>query len=1342
MKRLINLLLVFAVTVANTGMYSAFAEGDSGYKYGDISIFDSFSDYSGVYGNGCTLPNGFINIDNGRAKNVGAEKYVDEIRTSNVVKMGPDSEPVLPFGTNFLDGYMHVSFDFRQQSSKQGENTGRNLRVMFARNETKDNATDVYADLNGNLYNTDSATAQEWNMNEYDYTKLVKGKTTDLFTAGSKESGIARKLSNGNQRLVGITDINGTLDDENSTEADTWYKTDMFFDRETNMYYVYINGVLQDYGFGLTNGEFVETDKKSSIDFTAEGRRAIKGLVFRCDQLRENNSENKIGGSEDGTIYLDNVYVNGYTANNCTNDVLKITADDFDEIIRNGSKLNIGFSEYLTAVPSKENITITKNGVAFDGFTVTSDKSQATLTFNRELESGVYSLAISGVKGAISGSDVSNTIEFVASDSGENADAANYYWANENFNGFEEGVVPPNWYYGSLDRNIKDQYNRYYMPEAKANYSSNVKKTTGADGTAAIELSENSGTESNNMYYFFPRGVASGEFKTEFDIKHKNGGWTFGFVNYDDYNASYNRDIYGRLTTGGSETAGPVVDGKGNGWITSMKSETSILIGMAVNGNTKNRDGAADSVEKRAFSPNVGMIGQDSTVTNQNRLGDPNNLSKTDLTIAPDTWSKVEIDVNDNSKSYNIKVTPYKADGTLDTENAQTTVWNDIDNNRYFKGIMGLRFSRNAHSESDLTTYEAEQTGSVCIDNVKVYRTATAYLNENFDNYTESETGTSDKKLPSGWTMWNSDLWRANYYVGATKTTKNVTGANGRYYNTESNPNDKSMFMYYGTSIIYKTLDRPVPAGEPFVMEFDMYNVNTTDKTDRNNRWSVLQMGKDDTMQLPGYNFGDGVSATGKVYVAPATDSATGTSVPGNLVNDNILGGYLPFASYTDTEGQTVTPTLNDTYARISGNFMRMNTVLGTGSDNNHTILHYSSTGRYDALRSFGWNYNQISDISDVTNDWEHFKLVCKPISETETQYTLTQTKSDGTETSASFKNSRDWVTYDTYAIGFGVPFKNGDINKTDGTFGVKIDNVKVYAANTAGNAETKVLKNHISSIVAENADGERCDIINADNIPEGTTSVEIKFPMPINEKISPTLPEKDGNTPETQIPASNGTFTSFIGTSDDYFDYTSILDSIKDVISLRKIGTQTETDYEISLSEDKKTVTLTFENALTESEKYTLGINQNIAFGGGGYARLGENFVKTYAVSGEFESELINFTKVDVTVRRGTADIPVNKAGALSAGEKVKVMLTSENMTSEDAQVFIGYAFYDKDKTNDSRVLTQISDNIVTVPKNTKKSVSKLNEITVPESHTLFKVFTWSYPGMQPYADVIENNQ
>ena len=82
----------------------------------------------------------------------------------------------------------------------------------------------------------------------------------------------------------------------------------------------------------------------------------------------------------------------------------------------------------------------------------------------------------------------------------------------------------------------------------------------------------------------------------------------------------------------------------------------------------------------------------------------------------------------------------------------------------------------------------------------------------------------------------------------------------------------------------------------------------------------------------------------------------------------------------------------------------------------------------------------------------------------------------------------------------------------------------------------------------------------------------------------------------------------------------------------MRKIGSQTEADYEISISDDKRTVTLTFENALTESEKYTLGINQNIAFGGG-YARLGENFVKTYAVSGEFESEPINFTKVDVTV-------------------------------------------------------------------------------------------------------------
>ena len=124
------------------------------------------------------------------------------------------------------------------------------------------------------------------------------------------------------------------------------------------------------------------------------------------------------------------------------------------------------------------------------------------------------------------------------------------------------------------------------------------------------------------------------------------------------------------------------------------------------------------------------------------------------------------------------------------------------------------------------------------------------------------------------------------------------------------------------------------------------------------------------------------------------------------------------------------------------------------------------------------------------------------------------------------------------------------------------------------------------------------------------------------------------------------------------------------------------------------------------------------------------------------FESEPINFTKVDVTVRRGTADIPVNKAGALSAGENVMVILTSDNITAEDVHVFSVYAFYDKDKTNDSRVLTQISDDIVTVPKNKKKSVSELNEITVPESHTLFKVFTWSYPGMQPYADVIENNQ
>ena len=151
MRRLLSLFLVCVMVMGVFGIVPVAAEGDSGYASGDIDFFSSFSDYNVGYAAKNVMPEGFINISapNRCAAAIGVKKDAPG-RTSNVVKLGPDKELVLPFNTNFLDGYMHVSFDY-MQTNETDTNTGRMLRVLLSRNGTVESSTNNYADLNGNI---------------------------------------------------------------------------------------------------------------------------------------------------------------------------------------------------------------------------------------------------------------------------------------------------------------------------------------------------------------------------------------------------------------------------------------------------------------------------------------------------------------------------------------------------------------------------------------------------------------------------------------------------------------------------------------------------------------------------------------------------------------------------------------------------------------------------------------------------------------------------------------------------------------------------------------------------------------------------------------------------------------------------------------------------------------------------------------------------------------------------------------------------------------------------------------------------------------------------------------
>lgn len=1358
MKKILSTFLACTMVAGVFTTVPVAAENNSGYSEGDIAIFNSFSDYDGVYQyrDETKAPDGFIFTGAERKTHTAAYKFEDDTRTSKVMQLGMDAFPILPFGTNFLDGYMHLSFDYYTEADDATDGGGQELKLVLNRNATNESSTKGYGDLEGNIVSGGTT----WNQNEYDYTKLVHGDQIELFGTGSEKYKIARKLKSHQTTLIGVSDKAGTR--TYTTNGKTWYKVDVYIDRETkdsNNYFVYIDGVLQDYGYVASGESFTATDKESGQDFTSSGRRAIKGLGFWCDAVRNYgdarlvDANNKNTAQTDpGYVYIDNVYVSQYNANDCTNDALKIVADDQGEIMSKGTKFNIGFSEYLSSVPAKENIVIKKQGTneVFTDFTVTADKAQATLTFTGELENGVYEVSVTGVKGLMSGSEVTNTVEFKANAAATDATETAYYYVNEDFNEFETGMVMPNWYYGRMNLTAKDKYNRYFMGEVKDTYATEVKATTGADNSPALELSKDSGVNSNDLYYFFPRGIASGDFKAEFDISHDNGGWTFGFVNYDDYNSVYTRNTYGRVTNGtGNANKAPENDGVLLSWQAELyareRMESSILLGMARNNYTKDEtEDGADASNKRAFSPNLGFIGQDSTTVVKSRYSNPDNISvqlqkgseTENMTIAPSVWSKVEISANDNSKVYTVKVTPYKADGTLDTANAQITEWTDKETNRYHKGIMGIHFARVAYSAADLETYSAKQTGSVKIDNVKVYKEATYYLYDDFDDYATTDTGTEAKVLPSGWSSWNDgNAWREfRYEDAAGDKTVGVTSSIGKTGNAE----DKSMFMYYSTPVIYKTFDKPVPAGEPFVMEFDMYNHNSTGKDDSYSTvWMFMQMGKEDTQQLVGYNTPGGISANGKVFVAPASDKSEGPDATTNIINDATMATYKPYATAEGEEAKTV----EDSYARINGNLSRFNVLFGRylAWNNNHTFKYHSS-GKWDAYRGFHGTDTNI-DMQDEINKWVNYKVLCKPVSTSKTEYTITKTV-DGVSTSATFTNDRNWMEHDTYALGFAIPFKNGGLNNvSNGSIGNKIDNIKVYAVNSQGESINTVNKNYIEKIEAK-TETEAQDITATKTIPVGTEKLDITFSAPVKEKITATLPTVDTSLPAIRTDRDTvdikGTLTGYFDTTGNcYTDYTSILDTISDVVSLRKFGSQVEADYTVSLSADKKTVSLTFTAPATENDKYTLGINKNIAFSGDGYASLADSFVQSYTVSGEFTPEAgEEFAEINVTVFRGTADIKIDKAGELVTGEKAKASVRYSNTKSEPADAFVGYAFYDT--TNEVGRLLDLNAEVITMePKSSGET--EFATFEVPEKMDLFKGFAWSYPDMKPYKAAFE---
>lgn len=1330
--------LTWIVTVAMLINCLAVIPGfaQTGYSEGEFTKIYSFSDYNVAFTSAvAAFPGDMIGQQNGwRNANHGYVDYEESDRSSRVFKLVSTAEPIIPFGTNFLDGYMHISFDYRQNG------TNDMLSLMLARNNSNAQSTLNSVGIDGTQYNTGDA----FNQDEYDYTRFIDGGYTRLFASGNAsnpDTPINRAVWNGASGYNATNLRQGKDHSVGQSYKDTWYKVDVYLDRvNSSNYYVYIDGVLADYSNDKDGNEVNVDDRQSSVNYAADGNNAIKGIAFRHDTLR-NYTDGVVATYDQSVstsdyVYLDNIYVNHYTSDDVTKDTIKLILDTLNKgTLAAGDKLSIGFSEALKAAPAKENIVITdESGNAFTDFTVAADVAQATITLGSTIGTGKYTVTVKNVTGAISGSSIDDEVTFTASSAPVSAAGTTFNYIDEDFEGLEEGVILPNWYYDDPDLASGVENSRYYTKRTAEYYAARVMPED-RNGRTALKLSKDAADTDTELFYYFPSGTAKGSFKAEFDVKHENGGWTFGFINDSNYQASMYKFKYGywngyqynnMYATSTVPTVSGItgdIDGEDaqRQSILSGRAKQSVFLGMG--NSTAALESATDGYAVRAMSPDLGIVGGKNAETNAtgavNTRSETNNVEAIDgLTITPGEWTKVEVSVNDDNKTYVITITPYNDDGTLGESVTKTVT--DFAANRFMGGIMGIRISRNGAN----ATLE-NGVGDVCFDNIKVYKETTTYLDDDFNDYTTEGYGTARKKGPSGWQQWTDKTHTDTNFT----VYENKNGLEG-VTSVQRAEGDRAMHLYYNSPVVFKTFDTPVPAGQPFAIEFDVYNVGAASgNTGQQNAWSFMQIGQEDTVILPTYNYPNTKTKTGKF------------SITKNLFVDRIQP-----APFDDTKVQTFKT--DATYAYITGDLMKNNVVFGRRFNGADTpFLHINADGR-GSVFSGGWNANTLSFTATnggslpsalaierftcttggktVTPAWVNYKVICTPKSATETAYKIIATHLDtGYSYTASFTNTRDWYTKDTHAIGFYASNYGDYWNKSDGSVGNYFDNVKVYAVDAEEAAVSEINLQSVAKIEAETASGAVTDVTNVSELPVGTNKVSVTFTSPVNE----LLPQNASLYAETY-----GTgYTLAAPAAGENEDYTSVLTTIKDFVQLRKQGEQADCYTSVALANDNKTVVLTLDEAVNSRSKYTLGVNENISFTSGAYDKLASNFVQTWSVEQDAK------TDIALTVERmtGTAYIPLHKSGVakITEGDDVQLRFTGYNATA-GLPLLAAYSYY---MTDDAAVRMLNYDG-----EDYTLDIGEVNQTlpvtVIPSDYSIFKAFLWNNETLTPFTDVYEH--
>lgn len=695
---------------------------------------------------------------------------------NNVLELKPTSgstiKDIIPFNKVVSSGKLHVSFDEKVPDEAKEDSKASLTVTLF----------NMY---NPEVYRGDAG--YNVKLNDYDPYNLSDFRGN----VGYQQTHLMKMMYQKDEDGIRISNTGTYWAANVGTKkyvADTtvWNHFDIIVDLDNNVYDIWVNG-----------DKITETQGKIGNGRT--GHTYFKGLGFLLD-----------GSNYQRYGLLDNVVVTQYVNNDQIQMVADAGKNGIGTSTTDGKLLNVSFNDYLTESIRNDDFTVSdSNGNIVNGVKVldtnktgsgcTLDFTEATGLKGNTTYTVTYSGNNTGKATGVSAKDASATFRTHSIDVDTSAEGYKYYYAKEDFEGFTSsdhlplGIVD----YKYQTSNYSEVYNKYLSDS-----TTNVWKiipTEGSDSGKAMRV--RGGVQA---YYYFPRGIITGDFTAEFDMRYQDvGTWSIGFAPYRNW----------------LDTAIELNDDA------KLKNQimNNSLIGMG-------------SSNGERIAPNL-YITESTAGSHYPQPYMSGSWNKdTGIDITADKWAHIKLDFDMAEGNVDITVSDTDGSNAQVKENVSYGAWN-----KFGAGVEGLYFYKASFNNGDATTAYLD------IDNLEVYTKSGKLLDQDFKGYNADAL----KRFPYFWTSENAmkNIVTSNLIPGTTTpdSYKNASSCDG----TTTNEGDSALKLYRNTNgnAYYMTMfNKRVPAGKSYAVEFDLKY------QDANTTWVYGPVDAARTVKLSGYN--------------------------------------------------------------------------------------------------------------------------------------------------------------------------------------------------------------------------------------------------------------------------------------------------------------------------------------------------------------------------------------------------------------------------------------------------------------------------------------------------------